>query len=70
MNPFFIVINSEDKKVFFLANTIPLVNQQAAFIARNSSFKVRHLTGDMEVDYWTQEKWEVVIGEFNVRNNF
>jgi len=53
--------------VIFLANTIPLVNQQAAFFARNTGLKVKHLTGDMEVDYWGGDKWNAIIDEFEVR---
>ncbi len=42
------------------------MTQQAAFFARNTSLKVKHLTGDMEVDYWSDEKWNAIIDGFQV----
>ncbi|XP_014251027.1 endoribonuclease Dicer isoform X2 [Cimex lectularius] len=46
------------QRIFFLVNTIPLVNQQASAIRKHVSFVVGEYSGDMNVDYWNQQTWE------------
>ncbi|KAK7865819.1 hypothetical protein R5R35_001277 [Gryllus longicercus] len=45
------------KRTFFLVNTVALAEQQKNFIKRHACVSVGHYTGDMNVDYWAEEKW-------------
>ncbi|KAJ9599534.1 hypothetical protein L9F63_010006, partial [Diploptera punctata] len=46
------------QRTFFMVNTVALVGQQAGYIQRHSRFAVGQYSGDMNVDYWTREKWK------------
>jgi hypothetical protein len=41
-----------------MVNTVALVGQQAAYIRRHSRHSVGEYSGDMNVDYWSKEKWQ------------
>lgn len=51
------------KRSIFLANTVPLVKQQAKYLERNTQFKVGTYFGDQKidgkyVDFWENEIWQ------------
>lgn len=45
------------KHVFFLANSVPLVHQQARFLTSNLPFAVQPITGDDNIDKWKRDEW-------------
>lgn len=52
-----------EKKTIFLANTVPLVTQQASFIRRHCPLDVGEYYGDRVIeerllDYWDQSIWD------------
>lgn len=46
------------KHSFFMVNTVALVRQQAAYIRRHSRHSVGEYSGDLNLDYWSKEKWQ------------
>jgi len=54
-------------KVIFLANTVPLVLQQAEYLKeRLPDGIVSYFIGDMNVDFWSNENWRKAITECHV----
>lgn len=41
-----------------MVNTVALVRQQAAYIRRHTRHCVGEYSGDMNVDFWSKEKWQ------------
>jgi hypothetical protein len=41
-----------------MVNTVALVNQQAKYIRRHLHHTVGEYSGDMNVDFWTADKWQ------------
>lgn len=64
----------EGRKIIFLANTVPLVNQQAEYFRscltntflNDDSQHVECLTGDRNIDVWKNDKWNEVLQKFEV----
>ncbi|KAK2580644.1 hypothetical protein KPH14_007750 [Odynerus spinipes] len=54
------------KRTVFLVNTVPLVTQQAEYIARHTGLQCKGYCGDMNVDIWTKEIWFQEIEENQV----
>ncbi|ETN41924.1 uncharacterized protein HMPREF1541_03863 [Cyphellophora europaea CBS 101466] len=54
------------KHVVFLANSVPLVHQQARFLARNLPDPVQALTGQDNIDMWNREEWLQVLEKQSV----
>lgn len=54
-------ILGDDKKTVFLVNSVPLVTQQAKFIERNTTLRVRSFCGADNVDFWTRSNWQDAI---------
>ena len=52
------------KRTFFLANNVPLVNQQANYLREHISLQVGEYYGDLissdgeRLDFWNKETWE------------
>eukprot|EP00494_Astrolonche_serrata_P029832 UN30099 len=54
----------DDKLIFFLAPQVPLVNQQARYIAQHCDLaNVRRLHGQMDVGHegWSHQEWAAVL---------
>jgi len=49
-----------------MVNTVALVGQQAAYIKRHSHHSVGEYSGDMNVDYWSKEKWQEELSKNQV----
>ncbi|KAL7303434.1 hypothetical protein TKK_0004617 [Trichogramma kaykai] len=45
------------KRTIFIVNTVGLVHQQSAFIARHTGLNCKGYSGDMRVDFWNNEVW-------------
>ena len=54
------------KRTFFIVNTVQLVIQQSNFLARHTGLKCKGYSGDMQVDYWSDEMWLKEIEENQV----
>uniref|UniRef100_A0A0K8S5D2 Uncharacterized protein n=1 Tax=Lygus hesperus TaxID=30085 RepID=A0A0K8S5D2_LYGHE len=54
------------KRTFFLVNTVQLVTQQANCVASQTPHTVGTYSGDMNVDYWTKEKWLAELDKHEV----
>ncbi|OQR79479.1 endoribonuclease Dicer-like [Tropilaelaps mercedesae] len=54
------------RRTVFLAPTVPLVQQQAAYIARHIAGRVRSFVGAMRVDDWSGRQWSQQFEENNV----
>nr|CAI5861281.1 unnamed protein product [Callosobruchus analis] len=50
-----------------LVNSVPLVAQHAKYIREHTPFSVAQMSGDMNVDNWSKERW---LGEFNTKQVF
>eukprot|EP00794_Sanderia_malayensis_P019899 gene19899-21843_t len=51
-------LNDGGRRTFFLANTVPLVNQQSKAIEMHTNLRVGKYSGDMGVDFWNKKRWE------------
>jgi len=49
-----------------MVNTVALVGQQADYIGRHSRHSVGKYSGDMNVDYWSKEKWQEELSKNQV----
>jgi len=49
-----------------MVNTVALVGQQAAYIRRHSRHSVGEYSGDMNVDYWSKDKWQEELSKNQV----
>ncbi|XP_063981181.1 endoribonuclease Dicer-like [Diachasmimorpha longicaudata] len=50
---------SEDgKRTIFAVNTVPLVLQQSMYIKRHTGLTCQGYSGDLEVDFWKESKWQ------------
>jgi endoribonuclease Dicer len=56
-----------NKHTFFMVNTVALVNQQAAYIKRHSHHSVGEYSGDMNVDFWSKDKWQTELQDHQVK---
>ena len=54
------------KKTVFLVHRVPLVTQQAKFIAENTPLKVRSFSGADNVDFWNEATWKKEIEKHQV----
>ncbi|KAF6212356.1 hypothetical protein GE061_012878 [Apolygus lucorum] len=54
------------KRTFFLVNTVQLVTQQAYCVASQTPHSVGTYSGDMNVDYWSNEKWSAELDSHEV----
>lgn len=54
------------KRAFFVAPTKVLVIQSATTLLTHTHFQVGYYTGDMNVDSWTKQVWEVQFESNNV----
>lgn len=54
------------KRTFFLANTIPLVNQHSKAIANLTSLSVKGFTSQDKVDLWKIEQWLEQLDSYQV----
>lgn len=50
-----------------MVNTVALVSQQAAYIRRHSHHSVGEYSGDLNLDWWTKEKWLQELSENKVQ---
>lgn len=54
------------KRTIFLVPTVPLVDQQSDFFARNTGFKCGSFCGSDNVDDWDRSKWQEVMAEHEI----
>lgn len=57
------------KRSIFLANTVPLVKQQADYLAKFTPFKVSAYYGDKKIDDKIVDLWDREIWESEMRSN-
>lgn len=50
----------------FLVNTVALVDQHSNNLKRHTPFKVGAYSGDMNVDYWSKEKWNEEFSKYQI----
>nr|CAH7736058.1 unnamed protein product [Callosobruchus chinensis] len=55
------------KLTFLLVNSVPLVTQHAKYIREHTPFTVAEMSGDMNVDNWSKERW---LEEFDTKQVF
>ena len=60
------IYSSGGKRTFFLANTIPLVNQHAKAIGNLTSLSVKGFTSQDKVDLWKIEQWQEQLDTYQV----
>ena len=58
--------DTQQRWIFFLANTVPLVNQQSRYLASNLPMLVQALTGQDNVDKWSKNEWQTLLNAGNV----
>ncbi|XP_050430735.1 endoribonuclease dcr-1 isoform X3 [Adelges cooleyi] len=56
----------ERKRTFFLVNTVPLVIQQASSLKKHLPWSIGTFSGDMKVDFWSQDQWDKIIEECHI----
>jgi len=49
-----------------MVNTVALVDQQAKYIGRHARHSVGQYSGDMNVDYWSKDKWQEELSKYQV----
>lgn len=54
------------KRSIFVVNTVALVEQQSTYIRRHANLKCKGYSGDMKVDFWTEEDWMIEIEDHQV----
>jgi endoribonuclease Dicer len=54
------------KHVFFLANSVPLVRQQARVLTSNLSASVQALFGSDNIDKWSGSEWQTILQDSDV----
>lgn len=57
------------KRSIFLANTVPLIKQQADYLAKFTPFKVDAYYGDKKIDDRFVDFWDEAIWEAELRKN-
>jgi endoribonuclease Dicer len=55
-----------NKKTVFLVHRVPLVTQQAKFIAENTPLRVRSFCGADNIDFWKEQKWKKELDKHDV----
>ncbi|XP_076220926.1 endoribonuclease Dcr-2 isoform X2 [Nomia melanderi] len=58
--------NEGGKHTVFLVNTVPLVLQQAEYIARLTGLSCTGISGDMGVDFWKENQWNEQLKNHHV----
>lgn len=58
--------SSTRKHVFFLANSVPLVHQQARVLTSNLPAAVQAITGQDNIDKWDKEEWTKMLQDQEV----
>ena len=54
------------KRTIFVVNTVALVEQQSTYIKRHTDLKCKGYSGDMKVDFWSEQQWITEIEEHEV----
>ncbi|KYN08971.1 Endoribonuclease Dicer [Trachymyrmex cornetzi] len=54
------------KRSIFVVNTVALVEQQSTYIKRHTDLKCKGYSGDMKVDFWSEQQWMTEIEEHEV----
>lgn len=57
------------KRTIFLANTVPLVKQQASYLNKFTQFKIGIYYGDVKIDDRVVDLWDHVIWEKELEKN-
>jgi endoribonuclease Dicer len=60
------ILSDQRKCIFFLANNVPLVHQQARYLTNNLPVLVQPLTGSDGVDKWNGDTWRNILNDVNV----
>ncbi|CAO3597959.1 unnamed protein product [Absidia cylindrospora] len=60
------LVRLKTKLTFFLVDRVPLVFQQSNVIRANCDVEVKHMCGQMDVDNWSEKKWNTVFDESDV----
>lgn len=59
-------MNEGRKWTFFMVNSVPLVTQQANSLKKHLPWKISTFSGDMNVDFWSQDHWLKILSESHV----
>ncbi|XP_050534312.1 endoribonuclease Dicer-like isoform X2 [Daktulosphaira vitifoliae] len=59
-------VNNGRKRTFFLVNTVPLVLQQASFLRKHLPWNIGTFSGDMNLDFWSQDQWDKIIDDCHI----
>ncbi|CAL4139212.1 unnamed protein product, partial [Meganyctiphanes norvegica] len=59
-------LSLDAKRTVFVVNTVPLVYQQAEAIEKHTALTVGKYEGSMNVDFWSDEKWQSEIENHEV----
>ena len=54
------------KRTIFVVNTVALVEQQSTYIKRHTDLRCKGYSGDMKVDFWSEQQWITEIEEHEV----
>ncbi|KYM88476.1 Endoribonuclease Dicer [Atta colombica] len=54
------------KRSIFVVNTVALVEQQSIYIKRHTDLKCKGYSGDMKVDFWSEQQWITEIEEHEI----
>ncbi|KAI3653916.1 hypothetical protein MP228_001863 [Amoeboaphelidium protococcarum] len=54
------------KLIFFLVNSVPLVFQQSSVLRSQTSLRVGHYCGEMNVDLWGENQWKLIFDKLDV----
>lgn len=54
------------KWTFFIVQSVPLVSQQANSLRKHLPWNIGTFSGDMNVDFWSQEHWEKILFKCHV----
>lgn len=54
------------KWTFFIVQSVPLVSQQAGNLRRHLPWNIGTFSGDMNVDFWSQQQWNEILEKCHV----
>lgn len=54
------------KRSIITVNTVPLVYQHTEYIRRHTDLHCKGYSGEMKVDFWSEEQWLAEIEEHKV----
>ncbi|XP_060881396.1 endoribonuclease Dicer-like isoform X5 [Metopolophium dirhodum] len=59
-------IGQGKKWTFFIVQSVPLVSQQAGNLRRHLPWNIGTFSGDMNVDFWSQQQWNEILEKCHI----